>query len=257
MSIVRLNGSNLGLIKDEVRDGEGYSTPVADDKIAKNMEVIEHSAEKAKVTKAMKMPITEPKPPQLTGDEDDIQKVADGIGKSGTTTIKRTGEKKEEPKPVKVDESKEESEQKAKSVDELIHKAANTFIDEFTKPDDGEVSKLDEIGTIPEGIFKLIDGLLRIVKNTAGPGTLNSTNTNNIQGIDDETLQMCMYSCKEGDYIAELLIAEYRAFGDTSVHKEETYRQAIAKYYELGDLSLRDMNTSINAIKKVLAKGLM
>lgn len=257
MSIVRLNGSNLGLIKDEVKDGEGYSTPVSDDKIVKNMEVVEHSAEKAKVTKAMKMPITEPKPPQLTGDEDDIQKMADGIGKSGTTIIKRAEEKKEEPKSVEVDELNEESEQKTKNVDELIHTAAKTFVDELMKPGDEEVSKSDEIGTIPEGVFKLIDSLLRIVKNAATPGTLNSTNTNNIQGIDDETLQMCMHSCKEGDYIAELLIAEYRAFGDVSAHKEETYRQAIAKYYELGDLSLRDMNTSINAIKKVLAKGLM
>ena len=65
MSIVRLNGSNLGLIKDEVKDGEGCSTPVADEKILKNMEVSEHqSSERAKDAKAMKMSITELKPPQ-------------------------------------------------------------------------------------------------------------------------------------------------------------------------------------------------
>ena len=263
MSIVRLNGSNLGLIKDEVKDGEGYSTPVADDKIAKNMEVIEHSAEKAKVTKAMKMPITEPKPPQLTGDEDDIQKVADGIGKSGTTAIKRAEEKKEEPK--------EEPEQNARNMDELIHKAAKTFVEEFTKADDDIPDKEDtseeedledsDIGEeISEGVYRLIDRMITTIRRRTSPGASDAELVDVICDIDDATLRDCMHVCDNGDYIAKLLVLEYRYRSqDTTFPPPRTegiYRDAIVKYYDLGALRLKEMDIAINTVMKVLIKGL-
>ena len=272
MSIVRLNGSNLGLIKDEVKDGEGYSTPVADDKIAKNMEVIEHSAEKAKVTKAMKMPISEPTPPQLTGDEDDIQKMADGIGKSGTTTIKRAEEKKEEPKSVEVDELKEESEQKAKNVDESIHKAAKTFVDEFMKPD-GEIPDKEDtsweedvedsdVGVVQasEGVYRLIDRMITTIRKRTSPGASDAELVDVIYDIDDVTLRDCMHICDNGDYIAKLLVLEYRYRSQdttfTPLRAEGIYRDAIVKYYDLGALRLKEMDIAINTVMKVLMKGL-
>lgn len=263
MSIVRLNGANLGLIKDEVKDGEGYSTPVADEKILKNMEVSEHpSSERAKVTKAMKMPITEPKPPQLTGDEGDIQKMADGVGKTGTTTIKRTEETKEESKPADDEKPKEDTEQKAKKLDDLIQTAAKTLVDELTKPDDdGSVDKASENDFQPsEGVYHLIDRMIDSIKRINTDGEYDYELFGIINGIDDKTLRDCMSVCDNGDFIAKLLLLEYQYCNQDASSKlprpEGIYREAIAKYYDLGALSVKEMDIAINTVMKVLAKGL-
>ena len=263
MPIVRLNGSNLGLIKDEVKDGEGYSTPVADEKILKNMEVSEHqSSERAKVAKAMKMPITEPKPPQLTGDEDDIQKMADSVGKTGTTTVKRTEEKKEESKPADNEKPKEGIEQKVKKLDDLVQTAAKTLVDELTKPSDGEsADKAPEDDFQPsEGVYHLIDSMIESFKRKNIDGEYDYELFGIINGIDDKTLRDCMYICVNGDFIAKLLLLEYQYYNQDTSSKlprpERIYREAIVKYYDLGALSVKEMDVAINTVMKVLAKGL-
>ena len=68
MSIVRVNGSNLGLSRDEVKEGEGSPTPVSEEKIIKSTEKVDS---KTRISKAAIMPLTEEKK-----EEDDNRAIA-------------------------------------------------------------------------------------------------------------------------------------------------------------------------------------
>lgn len=236
MSIVRVNGSNLGLSRDEVKEGEGSPTPVAEEKIIKSTEKVDT---KTKITKASMMPITE------KGEEPGEQPELEN----------RTSITKTIPDPVKAnvkiadytEKDEEPSSESAKS--ETDHIGSDMAVSSSTK--------------LTSCLLRVVDVLTKLMTNDPEDDKFikrrNEIIMEEIQSAGIETsVMISVMEQPYGNILAEAIVDQIQ---DKLKHKQSVdtknplYRHAIASYYELDrSMSIAKLNMAIDVAFKILAK---
>ena len=234
MSIVRVNGSNLGLSRDEVKEGEGSPTPVAEEKIIKSTEKIDS---KTRISKAAMMPLTEEKK-EVEDKPEDATPVTETIPKSvKEETMRYLGEER-----LATDEDSPESED---------HKPDITTSD-----------------MVVSGSMKLTTCLLRtldVITKMMLDSNQNFTRRRNeiimeeLQTvIIENSVLISAMDQPYGNILAEAIVDHIRdelQCGHSVDVKDPVYRHAIASYYELShSMSIVKLNMAIDVAFKILAK---
>lgn len=239
MSIVRVNGSNLGLSRDEVKEGEGSPTPVAEEKIIKSTEKIDS---KTRISKAAMMPLTEEKKEVENKPEDATPVDATPV----TETI---------PKSVKEETMRYLSEERL-ATDE------DSGESEDHKPDfttsDMAVSSSMKLTTC---LLRTIDVITKMMSDSNQNFTRrrNEIIMEELQTVDIEnSVLISAMDQPYGNILAEAIVDHIRdelQCGHSVDVKDPVYRHAIASYYELNhSMSIVKLNMAIDVAFKILAK---
>lgn len=234
MSIVRVNGSNLGLSRDEVKEGEGSPTPVAEEKIIKSTEKIDS---KTRISKAAMMPLTEEKK-EVEDKPEDATPVTETIPKSvKEETMRYLGEEH-----LATDEDSGESED---------HKPDLTT-------SDMAVSSSMKLTTC---LLRTLDVITKMVSDSNQNFTRrrNEIIMEELQTVDIEnSVLISAMDQPYGNILAEAIVDHIRdelQCGHSVDVKDPIYRHAIASYYELShSMPIVKLNMAIDVAFKILAK---
>lgn len=234
MSIVRVNGSNLGLSRDEVKEGEGSPTPVAEEKIIKSTEKIDS---KTRISKAAMMPLTEEKK-EVEDKPEDATPVTETIPKSvKEETMRYLGEER-----LATDEDSGESED---------HKP------DFTTSDMAVSSSMK----LTTCLLRTIDVITKMMSDSNQNFTRrrNEIIMEELQAVDIEnSVLISAMDQPYGNILAEAIVDHIRdelQCGHSVDVKDPIYRHAIASYYELNhSMSIVKLNMAIDVAFKILAK---
>lgn len=234
MSIVRVNGSNLGLSRDEVKEGEGSPTPVAEEKIIKSTEKIDS---KTRISKAAMMPLTEEKK-EVEDKPEDATPVTETIPKSvKEETMRYLGEER-----LATDEDSGESED---------HKP------DFTTSDMAVSSSMK----LTTCLLRTIDVITKMMSDSNQNFTRrrNEIIMEELQTVDIEnSVLISAMDQPYGNILAEAIVDHIRdelQCGHSVDVKDPIYRHAIASYYELNhSMSIVKLNMAIDVAFKILAK---
>lgn len=234
MSIVRVNGSNLGLSRDEVKEGEGSPTPVAEEKIIKSTEKIDS---KTRISKAAMMPLTEEKK-EVEDKLEDATPVTETIPKSvKEETMRYLGEER-----LATDEDSGESED---------HKP------DFTTSDMAVSSSMK----LTTCLLRTIDVITKMMSDSNQNFTRrrNEIIMEELQTVDIEnSVLISAMDQPYGNILAEAIVDHIRdelQCGHSVDVKDPVYRHAIASYYELNhSMPIVKLNMAIDVAFKILAK---
>ena len=239
MSIVRVNGSNLGLSRDEVKEGEGSPTPVAEEKIIKSTEKIDS---KTRISKAAMMPLTEEKKEVEDKPEDATPVDATPV----TETI---------PKSVKEETMRYLSEERL-ATDEVSEESEDHKPDFTTS--DMAVSSSMKLTTC---LLRTLDVITKMMSDSNQNFTRrrNEIIMEELQTVDIEnSVLISAMDQPYGNILAEAIVDHIRdelQCGHPVDVKDPVYRHAIASYYELNhSMSIVKLNMAIDVAFKILAK---
>ena len=236
MSIVRVNGSSLGLSRDEVKEGEGSPTPVAEEKIIKSTEKVDS---KTRISKAALMPLTEEKKEEEDRPED-ATPVTKTIPKSTREeTMRHLSEER-----LATDEDSGESEDRRSDV----------------TTSDMAVSSSMKLITC---LLRVVDVLTKIMVTDPEDQKFirgrNKIVMEEIQASDIEnSVLIAAMDQPYGNILAESIVDHIRdelQHGQSVDTKDPLYRHAIASYYELNhSMPIAKLNMAIDVAFKILAK---
>ena len=234
MSIVRVNGSNLGLSRDEVKEGEGSPTPVSEEKIIRSTEQVDS---KTRISKAAMMPLTEEKK-EVEDKPEDATPVTETIPKSvKEETMRYLGEER-----LATDEGSGESED---------HKP------DFTTSDMAVSSSMK----LTTCLLRTIDVITKMMSDSNQNFTRrrNEIIMEELQTVDIEnSVLISAMDQPYGNILAEAIVDHIRdelQCGHSVDVKDPIYRHAIASYYELNhSMSIVKLNMAIDVAFKILAK---
>ena len=236
MSIVRVNGSNLGLSRDEVKEGEGSPTPVSEETIIKSTERVDS---KTRISKAAMMPLTEEKK-----EEEDRPEYATAT--PVTKTI---------PKSTREETMRHLSEERLAT-------------DEDSGESEGRRSDVTTLDMVVSSGMKLTTCLLRtidVITKMMSDSNQNFTRRRNeiimeeLQTVDIEnSVLISAMDQPYGNILAESIVDHIRdelQHGQSIDTKDPLYRHAIASYYELNhSMPIAKLNMAIDVAFKILAK---
>lgn len=236
MSIVRVNGSNLGLSRDEVKEGEGSPTPVAEEKIIRSTEQVDS---KTRISKAAMMPLTEEKK-----EEEDRPEYATAT--PVTKTI---------PKSTREETMRHLSEERLAT-------------DEDSGESEGRRSDVTTLDMAVSSGMKLTTCLLRtidVITKMMSDSNQNFTRRRNeiimeeLQTVDIEnSVLISAMDQPYGNILAEAIVDHIRdelQCGHSVDVKDPVYRHAIASYYDLNhSMPIAKLNMAIDVAFKILAK---
>lgn len=236
MSIVRVNGSNLGLSRDEVKEGEGSPTPVAEEKIIKSTEKVDS---KTRISKAAMMPLTEEKKEEEDRPED-ATPVTKTIPKSmREETMRHLSEER-----LATDEDSGESEDRRSDV----------------ATSDMAVSSSMKLTTC---LLRVVDVLTKLMMTDPEDQKFikrrNEIIMEELQATDIEnSVLIAAMDQPYGNILAEAIVDQIRdklQHGQSVDTKNPLYRHAIASYYELNhSMPIAKLNMAIDVAFKILAK---
>lgn len=236
MSIVRVNGSNLGLSRDEVKEGEGSPTPVAEEKIIRSTEQVDS---KTRVSRAAMMPLTEEKKEEEDRPED-ATPVTKTIPKSmREETMRRLSEER-----LATDEDSGESEDRSSDV----------------TTSDMAVSSSMKLTTC---LLRVVDVLTKLMVTDPEDRKFikgrNEIIMEEIQAVDIEnSVLIAAMDRPYGNILAEAIvdhIQDMLKHGQSIDVKNPVYRHAIASYYELSrTMPIAKLNMAIDVAFRILAK---
>lgn len=236
MSIVRVNGSNLGLSRDEVKEGEGSPTPVAEEKIIRSTEQVDS---KTRISKAAMMPLTEEKKEEEDRPED-ATPVTKTIPKSTREeTMRHLSEER-----LATDEDSGESEDRRSDV----------------ATSDMAVSSSMKLTTC---LLRVVDVLTKLMvtdpKDRKFIKGRNEIIMEELQATDIEnSVLIAAMDQPYGNILAEVIVDQIRdklQHGQSVDTKNPLYRHAIASYYELNhSMPIAKLNMAIDVAFKILAK---
>lgn len=236
MSIVRVNGSNLGLSRDEVKEGEGSPTPVSEETIIKSTERVDS---KTRISKAAMMPLTEEKK-----EEEDRPEYATAT--PVTKTI---------PKSTREETMRHLSEERLAT-------------DEDSGESEGRRSDVTTLDMVVSSGMKLTTCLLRtidVITKMMSDSNQNFTRRRNeiimeeLQTVDIEnSVLISAMDQPYGNILAEAIVDHIRdelQCGHSVDVKDPVYRHAIASYYDLNhSMPIAKLNMAIDVAFKILAK---
>ena len=236
MSIVRVNGSNLGLSRDEVKEGEGSPTPVSEETIIKSTERVDS---KTRISKAAMMPLTEEKK-----EEEDRPEYATAT--PVTKTI---------PKSTREETMRHLSEERLAT-------------DEDSGESEGCRSDVTTLDMAVSSGMKLTTCLLRTIDVSTkmmSDSNQNFTRRRNeiimeeLQTVDIEnSVLISAMDQPYGNILAEAIVDHIRdelQCGHSVDVKDPVYRHAIASYYDLNhSMPIAKLNMAIDVAFKILAK---
>ena len=236
MSIVRVNGSNLGLSRDEVKEGEGSPTPVSEETIIKSTERVDS---KTRISKAAMMPLTEEKK-----EEEDRPEYATAT--PVTKTI---------PKSTREETMRHLSEERLAT-------------DEDSGESEGCRSDVTTLDMAVSSGMKLTTCLLRtidVITKMMSDSNQNFTRRRNeiimeeLQTVDIEnSVLISAMDQPYGNILAEAIVDHIRdelQCGHSVDVKDPVYRHAIASYYDLNhSMPIAKLNMAIDVAFKILAK---
>ena len=236
MSIVRVNGSNLGLSRDEVKEGEGSPTPVAEEKIIKSTEKVDS---RTRISKAAMMPLTEEKK-EVEDLPEDTTPVTKTIPKSTREeTMRHLSEER-----LATDEDSGESEDRRSDV----------------TTSDMAVSSSMKLTTC---LLRVVDVLTKLMvtdpKDRKFIKGRNEIIMEELQATDIEnSVLIAAMDQPYGNILAEAIVDQIRdklQHGQSVDTKNPLYRHAIASYYELNhSMPIAKLNMAIDVAFKILAK---
>ena len=236
MSIVRVNGSNLGLSRDEVKEGEGSPTPVAEEKIIKSTEKVDS---RTRISKAAMMPLTEEKK-EVEDLPEDTTPVTKTIPKSTREeTMRHLSEER-----LATDEDSGESEDRRSDV----------------TTSDMAVSSSMKLTTC---LLRVVDVLTKLMvtdpKDRKFIKGRNEIIMEELQATDIEnSVLIAAMDQPYGNILAEAIVDQIRdklQHGQSVDTKDPLYRHAIASYYELNhSMPIAKLNMAIDVAFKILAK---
>lgn len=236
MSIVRVNGSNLGLSRDEVKEGEGSPTPVAEEKIIRSTEQVDS---KTRISKAAMMPLTEEK-------KEEEDRPEDATATPVTKTI---------PKSTREETMRHLSEERLAT-------------DEDSGESEGRRSDVTTLDMAVSSGMKLTTCLLRtidVITKMMSDSNQNFTRRRNeiimeeLQTVDIEnSVLISAMDQPYGNILAEAIVDHIRdelQCGHSVDVKDPVYRHAIASYYDLNhSMPIAKLNMAIDVAFKILAK---
>ena len=236
MSIVRVNGSNLGLSRDEVKEGEGSPTPVAEEKIIRSTEQVDS---KTRISKAAMMPLTEEKKEEEDRPED-ATPVTKTIPKSmREETMRRLSEER-----LATDEDSGESEDRSSDV----------------TTSDMAVSSSMKLTTC---LLRVVDVLTKLMVTDPEDQKFikgrNEIIMEELRATDIEnSVLIAAMDQPYGNILAESIVDHIRdelQHGQSIDTKDPLYRHAIASYYDLNNsMPIAKLNMAIDVAFKILAK---
>lgn len=236
MSIVRVNGSNLGLSRDEVKEGEGSPTPVSEEKIIRSTEQVDS---KTRISKAAMMPLTEEKK-----EEEDRPEYATAT--PVTKTI---------PKSTREETMRHLSEERL-ATDEDSGESEDRRSDVTTS--DMSVSSSMKLTTC---LLRTLDVITKMMTDSDQNFTKrrNEIIMAELQTVDVEnSVLISAMDQPYGNILAEAIVDHIRdrLQCDHSVDvKDPVYRHAIASYYDLNhSMPIAKLNMAIDVAFKILAK---
>lgn len=236
MSIVRVNGSNLGLSRDEVKEGEGSPTPVSEEKIIKSTEKVDS---KTRISKVAMMPLTEERKEEEDRPED-ATPVTKTIPKSTREeTMRHLSEER-----LATDEDSGESEDRRSDV----------------TTSDMAVSSSMKLTTC---LLRVVDVLTKLMMTDPEDQKFikgrNEIIMEELQATDIEnSVLIAAMDQPYGNILAEAIVDQIRdelQHGQSVDTKDPLYRHAIASYYELNhSMPIAKLNMAIDVAFKILAK---
>ena len=233
MSIVRVNGSNLGLSRDEVKEGEGSPTPVAEEKIIKSTEKVDS---KTRISKAALMPLTEERK-EVENRPEDVTPATATPKSTREETMRHLSEER-----LATDEDSGESEYRRSDV----------------TTSDMSVSSSMKLTTC---LLRTIDVITKMMSDSNQNFTRrrNEIIMEELQTVDIEnSVLISAMDQPYGNILAEAIVDHIRdelQCGHSVDVKDPIYRHAIASYYELNhSMPIVKLNMAIDVAFKILAK---
>lgn len=233
MSIVRVNGSNLGLSRDEVKEGEGSPTPVAEEKIIKSTEKVDS---KTRISKAALMPLTEERK-EVENRPEDVTPATATPKSTREETMRHLSEER-----LATDEDSGESEYRRSDV----------------TTSDMSVSSSMKLTTC---LLRTLDVITKMMTDSDQNFTKrrNEIIMAELQTVDVEnSVLISAMDQPYGNILAEAIVDHIRdrLQCDHSVDvKDPVYRHAIASYYDLNhSMPIAKLNMAIDVAFKILAK---
>lgn len=238
MSIVRVNGSNLGLSRDEVKEGEGSPTPVAEETIIKSTEKVDS---KTRISEAALMPLTEEKK-----EEEDRPEYATAT--PVTKTI---------PKSTREETIRHLSEERL-ATDEDSGESEDRRSDVTTS--DMAVSSSMKLTTC---LLRVVDVLTKLMMtDPEDQKFIKGRNEIIMEELRDTDIEnsvlIAAMDQPYGNILAEAIVDHIRdelQHGQSIDTKDPLYRHAIASYYDLNNsMPIAKINMAIDVAFKILAK---
>ena len=241
MSIVRVNGSNLGLSRDEVKEGEGSPTPVSEEKIIKSTEKVDS---KTKISKVAMMPLTEEKKEEEDRPEDATPATATPVTKTIPKSTREETMRRLSEERLATDEDSGESEDRRSDV----------------MTSDMAVSSSMKLTTC---LLRVVDVLTKLMVTDPEDRKFikgrNEIIMEEIQAVDIEnSVLIAAMDRPYGNILAEAIvdhIQDMLKHGQSIDVRNPVYRHAIASYYELSrTMPIAKLNMAIDVAFKILAK---